>query len=500
MHTAIETLRSITVSPLWRYISTRYHLPLHAFYSLLWFLAISGVYAATQELPAPWQFRWLDLAGAASALGLFFFLRTVDEIKDVEYDRRYKPDRALVEGWVSKAQLWRYALFTGVLVLTINTILSPALGMAVLVIMGYSVFLLGLEKVLPAFERVSIYFSTAVSVQLKSAAVAYVFLFNQALHGGEFSVVHVLLISAFVLAYLHWEMGRKIALRRFIRPGEKSYSSGPGFFISTTICLLLMALACGILYSLIDPRLAQNQFYGLEWLPALGLPLSAAGMLFTLRSKHKRFPLGAVTQISYVACFLYGAVFLTNHYHHAAGLALSAPLLLLLNGKVLQGLLAVAAKIQLKIFKGFVNGTAWVARSRFHGFSRSLMRVLASAQCAMSKGKHQETLPAVAREWQRMFPISPSQMPVTKVTDDTVFMEIREPCPLRDTGDVGACNRLMEFDRHLLGKLGAQLVVLRSQAQDEGVTICQIALRKREADVSDLKSIYAIHQPARSAP
>ena len=36
-------------------------------------------------------------------------MRTVDEIKDEDYDRRFKPDRALVQGAVTSATLWRYA-------------------------------------------------------------------------------------------------------------------------------------------------------------------------------------------------------------------------------------------------------------------------------------------------------------------------------------------------------------------------------------------------------
>jgi hypothetical protein len=478
----------------WYYVSTRYPLPLHLFYGVIWYLAISGTHAAIHGMRDQWQFSWLDLFGTLSATTLFFFMRTIDEIKDVEYDRLYKPDRALVQGLVTPQQMARYAAAAGVILFAGNALLSWTLAVTVLLIMSYSVFLLWFERAVPAFED-TLYLNTAVSVQLKSGAVAYVFLFNGFVHGGEFTPASGLLIVAFVCGYMHWEMGRKIALPQFVKTGEKNYSTAPGVLGSQLICLALLAVTCSILYVTLEPWRPENSFHGLEWLPISGLFVSAIGMVFVHLKRNKKFPLGMVTQVSYAFCFLYGVIFQTHQDHLATKVALAAPLLFLFNQKILRvissPLFAGAAWVQLKIFKGLVHLTAAVARSPFHQFSKWLMRALASINCMLNKGRKQDSLPAAAQEWKRMFPIDQNQMPITKVTNDTVFMEIREPCPLRDTGDVGACNRLMEFDRHLLGKLGAQLVVLRSQAQANGTTICQLALRAPNADVSDLASIYS---------
>jgi len=480
--------------PFWHYVSTRYPLPLHMFYGVVWYLAISGAHAAVHGLLEQWRFGWLDLFGALAATGLFFFMRTIDEIKDVEYDRLYKPDRSLVQGLVTSTQMAHYAAVTAIVLFISNALLSWTLALAVLLITSYSVFLLWFERAVPPFEK-TLYLNTAISVQLKSGAVAYVFLLNEVVHGGTFTAENGWLIVAFVCAYLHWEMGRKIALPQFIRIGEKSYSNVPGVLGSQLICLALLAIACGIVYALLEPWRPENAFYGLEWLPVGGLLLSAVGMVLVYVKKDKKFPLGPVTQVSYVFFFLYGIIFQTYRNQTATLVALVAPCLFLFHQRILHALLsavlAAAHWVQLKIFKGFVHFTAAVARSPFHRFSRGLMHTLADINCKMNDGQRQSSLPAVAQEWKRMFPIDQNKMPVTRITDDTVFMEIREPCPLRDTGDVNACNRLMEFDRRVLEKLGAQLVVLRSQAQADGVTICQIALRAQNADVSDLHSIYS---------
>jgi len=469
-------------SPFWHYVSTRYPLPLHLFYSLVWTLAISGTHAVVHGLTVGWTFGWMDAFAALSATALFFFMRTVDEIKDEDYDRRFKPDRALVQGAVTPAMMWRYAAVAGVLLFSANFAIHWSLAVAVLGVMAYSVGILAFERKVPAFGSLSMYLSTPLTIQLKSGAVAYIFLLNTFAHGGSFTVENAWLVAAFVCAYFHWEMGRKIWLPQFIRDGELSYSTGPGVAGAMVICIALLGFSVSVVWNVIVPRLPENGFAWVACVPAAGLLVSAIGMPFVFLKKTKRFPLGIFTQAAYAGCFLYGLVFLTHQNGQGTIAALCAPLFFLLNMNLFKF-------IQLKIFKGFVHFTAAVAQSPFDGFSKALMRTLANINLAMNGAKAQPDLPAVAVEWKRMFPINPDQMPVTQVTEDTVFMEIREYCPLREKG-LEACNRLMEFDRQTLGKLGAQLVVLRSQAEKEGVTVCQLALRKPGADVSDLKSIY----------
>jgi len=473
-------------SPFWPYISTRYPLPLHLFYSLVWTLAIGGTHAVVHGLTAGWSFGWLDAFAALSATALFFFMRTVDEIKDEDYDRRYKPDRALVQGAVTPAILWRYAAIAGVVLFAANLAIHWSLALAVLGVMAYSVGILAFERAFPSFGSVSMYISTPLTIQLKSGAVAYIFLLNTYAHGGSFTTENAWLVAAFVCAYFHWEMGRKLWLPEHIREGELSYTLGKsrlGVAAGMLVCQALLAFSVGIVWQIIVPKLPDNGFAWVAWVPAAGLLVSALGMPFVFLKKNKRFPLGVFTQAAYAGCFLYGLVFLTHQSGQGAVAALGAPLFFLLNPRLFKF-------IQLKIFKGFVHLTAALARSPFDGAARAIMRVLARINCGMNGAKAQTTLPAVAAEWKRMFPINPEQMPVTRVTDDTVYMEIREYCPLREKG-IEACDRLMEFDRETLAKLGAEIVVLRSQAEQEGVTVCQLALRKLGADLSDLPSIYA---------
>jgi hypothetical protein len=72
---------------------------------------------------------------------------------------------------------------------------------------------------------------------------------------------------------------------------------------------------------------------------------------------------------------------------------------------------------------------------------------------------------------------SARMVPITTITPDEVRAEIRPPCPLRGTGDLEACHRLMAYDRALLAPHGGRLVVLRSQAEP-GVHVCEVAIRR----------------------
>jgi hypothetical protein len=90
--------------------------------------------------------------------------------------------------------------------------------------------------------------------------------------------------------------------------------------------------------------------------------------------------------------------------------------------------------------------------------------------------------------WQRAFP-STKQVPIEKVDGRTVFAQIHTPCPLRGTGDVHACYRMMEFDREVLNRAGGQFVVLESQAQP-GRTFCRVAMRLKGESIEDLKPAH----------
>ncbi|MFN4309358.1 MAG: hypothetical protein ACK4FK_02105 [Ferrovibrio sp.] len=90
----------------------------------------------------------------------------------------------------------------------------------------------------------------------------------------------------------------------------------------------------------------------------------------------------------------------------------------------------------------------------------------------------------LARAWQSGFPSS-KQVPVERISADTVYARIETPCPLRGSGATAACWRMMEYDRAVARAAGGQFLVLQSQAEPD-VTACRVALRRAQSQVDDL--------------
>jgi hypothetical protein len=93
---------------------------------------------------------------------------------------------------------------------------------------------------------------------------------------------------------------------------------------------------------------------------------------------------------------------------------------------------------------------------------------------------------ALGREWERLL----GDRRYARVTEidpatETVYGEVTGLCPLRGSGDLAACHRLMAFDRGLMAPHAAHFVVLASQAEP-GRTSCRVALRPLHRDAADL--------------
>ena len=149
---------------------------------------------------------------------------------------------------------------------------------------------------------------------------------------------------------------------------------------------------------------------------------------------------------------------------------------------------AMAKTWKQKAFKVGLGVAAWLARSRWSAMSFWFGRRLGDLTLLIQRGRPQNTLQGVGREWQRMFPTK-RMVPIVGQDDQTVYAEIHTHCPLRGTGDTKACYRMMAYDRRMLETIGGQLVVLQSQAEP-GRTCCSVAIRVTGASVEDLSPAH----------
>lgn len=158
---------------------------------------------------------------------------------------------------------------------------------------------------------------------------------------------------------------------------------------------------------------------------------------------------------------------------------------------------SLRARFEAHLFDVSLRSAAHLARGPLRQAVSPLLTVVARLVRAYRHA------PAVALtgaslglEWQRLMP-NPKLMPITKVDGDTAYGEIRVHCPLRGTGDVDACHRLMAYDRALMRPAGARFVVLASQAQ-AGVEHCRVALRPLHLPADDLVPAHRLGRKARN--
>ncbi len=146
-------------------------------------------------------------------------------------------------------------------------------------------------------------------------------------------------------------------------------------------------------------------------------------------------------------------------------------------------------KIAGRLFSQFIKATHWATREPWRAApGRLFMRGLGWATLKIRGARPRETPRALGEEWQRMFP-SKKMVPLTEITDDTVYAEIRSPCPYRGSGNVEGCYRMMEYDRRMMEEIGGEFVVLRSQAEP-GVETCRVAMRPQGSAMEDLEPAH----------
>jgi hypothetical protein len=112
--------------------------------------------------------------------------------------------------------------------------------------------------------------------------------------------------------------------------------------------------------------------------------------------------------------------------------------------------------------------------------------ILAKLNVSVIDPKFPTDVMGLAQQWKAMMPVDGQEFfKITSVTKDTAYTEIHLHCPLRDSGNVRACYKLMNYDRQLMKSIGGQLIVLTSQS-NSGQSFCQLAIRKSNQPTTDL--------------
>jgi 4-hydroxybenzoate polyprenyltransferase len=240
--------------------------PAHVYlsYGLLWTLAMAA--CAGRRTGAGWP-AWPTLVAMVVTVALtLLFLRVVDDQKDLAHDRDRNPDRPLVTGAVTGADLRAAAAFLIVAVLAVNAAVSLAATATIAIVWGYALLLVALDRVPIVRNRESVALAAGYFVQ----ALTNVYLYRTALAGRTGTDARMLpLLAVFALLFLHFELARKIT----------AYAAAWGRARAVGIAAGCAAGAVALTLAVFRPGPDP-----LDWLPLLALVPAGIG---TLRYRRK---------------------------------------------------------------------------------------------------------------------------------------------------------------------------------------------------------------------
>ncbi|WP_157660786.1 hypothetical protein [Burkholderia ubonensis] len=218
-------------------------------YSLIYAFGLTGLLAATNGRITDWTPGFRLLISAATLAIDQLVIRALDDIRDLDYDRRYNPARPLARGAVHRSDLIVLILAGVIFVLAINA----GRGMTDLILVIQLVYLVLLAAIEKRFDWPGdgqLLTNLAVSYPIQLALSVYLYADLLAQYALRPMWPGVLVILAAAVGLLHLELARKVT--RKPREGERTYVRI--FGVRNTVRI---ASSCAVLTSLIVVALLQ---------------------------------------------------------------------------------------------------------------------------------------------------------------------------------------------------------------------------------------------------
>ncbi|MEU7907076.1 hypothetical protein [Actinoplanes sp. NPDC049118] len=213
-------------------------------FAVAWAYGVTGLFAAVDPRAAHWR---PDAGTAVAALTLavdLLLMRALDDIRDLDYDRRFNPGRPLAAGAVRTGDLLVLYAAGSALLLILNAG-TPA-AMAVLAAqLGYGVLVVAVHLRLrwPSGDDLLLSLLVSFPAQL----LLHVYLYAGYLHGTGLAPDRDawIAIGIVVLASVHLELAKKIT--RSPRPGERTYVDVFGLAGTTAVALIAPVVSAVLL-------------------------------------------------------------------------------------------------------------------------------------------------------------------------------------------------------------------------------------------------------------
>jgi hypothetical protein len=255
-----------------RYVSITYPPAFYLPFMVSWAVGLTALLACVSGDAARWRPDGALAVTAVTLVADMLLLRALDDIRDLDYDRRHHPGRPLPSGIVREQDLVALIAAGGATLLLLNA----ARGIVVVLLavqLGYAVGLIALDRLTgwPPGDRLLLHL--AVNLPIQPLLSLYVYAgFLRAEHQRP-TLAGLMTVAAATLAGLCLEFGRKAT--RSPGPGERTYATllGPG---GTTAAALLFAVAAAaVALMTLRPWQPGATGYGWGWLVLLPLALPA---------------------------------------------------------------------------------------------------------------------------------------------------------------------------------------------------------------------------------
>ncbi|MEU2711496.1 hypothetical protein [Streptomyces sp. NPDC007205] len=268
-----------------RFVLHRFRPHLYVTYGLLWVLALEST--AVVATGTPWRPSGATWVRVTSVVLALLFLRMLDEQKDLAHDRVHHPDRPLVTGAISAAELRGAMTAITVGATALNAaVLSATAALLLLAALGYGLLLAVLERLSSAVrDRQLLGLAVAYPVQVLLGVYVYGSLVAAGTVTADWRGAALLALSACV--FLHVEFARKTAWEA--PPGARLYAAdiGPRRSAAVTAGLAVGAAGCQVLLC------APDGLLGL--LPCLAALLPAWGTRRFLSARRGGWPMPTAT-------------------------------------------------------------------------------------------------------------------------------------------------------------------------------------------------------------
>lgn len=256
---------------------------LHLGFSALWCLSLQGTLLTLHPEVRAWRFDLSLLATWAALLLALFFIRVVDEVKDLDYDREHNPDRLLVAGVVSQGDMRLWGALGAALALAAAGALVPrasAWPLAIVALdLAHTLLLVQLER-RSAAVREGVFLNLLVTYPVNVLLSVFVCAATLGGYGLACGAADVLVVLAYAAFFLHYEFARKLVWPSVAPPGTRSYSLSLGPRPTAVLTWGFTLAAVGLVLSLLRPWAAPLSAralscWGLLLVPLLGGLMSA---------------------------------------------------------------------------------------------------------------------------------------------------------------------------------------------------------------------------------